>query len=412
MTKAIPSMSTHSASRRLAVITVLGFSSGLPLALTASTLQAWLTIDGVDVATIGLFSLIGLPYVFKFLWAPVLDRFDFGPLGRRRTWMLAMQVLIVGFVLVLATLNPATEIVLFTSLALCIAFVSATQDIAVDAYRAETLAPLERGMGAGLSVMGYRIAMIVSGAGALMMADRVGFPPTYAAVALVALLGPLAVFMGREPPRPARPPTNLSAAVVRPFVAFFTRRHAIWILLLIVVYKLGDAFAASLTTVFLVRGVEFSLTDVGAINKGLGVLATIGGGLFGGALMMRWGLFRSLFVFGILQAVTNLGFMSLAIVGKSYSLLIAIVALENVSGGMGTAALVALLMALCDKRYTATQFALLSAAASLGRIFSGPPAGYLVEAIGWAEFFLVSVLLAIPGLVVVWLLRGVIKALD
>jgi len=398
--------------RRLAVITVLGFSSGLPLALTDSTLQAWLAVSGVDIATIGLFSLLSVPYVFKFLWAPLLDRFCPPWLGRRRGWIVASQFMVIGFVLALSGQDPNSQIMLFAWLALALAFVSATQDIAVDAYRAEILHVKERGLGAGLSVAGYRIAMVVSGAGAFVLADRIGFNATYAVIAWVAAIGVVATLIAVEPDTPVAIPRNLGDALVQPFLAFFKRPDALALLALICLYKLGDAAAGRLTTVFFVRALEFSLTEVGAIYKGLGIAASLLGGVFGGALMFRWGLYRSLLVFAVLQALTNFGFMLLAIGGKSYAMMITVVGLENLSGGMGTAALVALLIAICDRRYTATQFALLTGAASLGRVLSGPPAGYFVNDYGWAIFFCATVIIALPSIMLLRRLKATIDGLD
>lgn len=392
---------------------MLGFSSGLPLALTDSTLQAWLTVAGVDITTIGLFSLLALPYVLKFLWAPLLDRFRLPWFGRRRGWMAASQLVLVALIIALAAQDPGSNILLFAWFALGLAFVSSTLDIAVDAYRAEILRANERGLGAGLSVAAYKIAMVVSGAGAFVLADRIGFSQTYAAIAALALVGLVATAFAREPAAPpVATPGNLKEAVLQPFLAFFQRRHALALLGVISLYKLGDAAAGRLSIAFFVRELEFSLTEVGAIYKGLGIAASLLGGLLGGALMFRWTLYRSLMVFGVVQALTNFGFLLLAIGGKSYAMMIGVVALENLSGGMGTAALVALLMALCDRRYTATQFALLSAVASLGRIVTGPPAGYFVEGFGWTGFFAATVLVALPSLVLLYTLKRTLDEID
>lgn len=398
--------------RRLGIVTVLGFSSGLPLALTDSTLQAWLAKSTVDITTIGLFSLLGLPYVFKFLWAPLLDRFCPPWLGRRRGWMAASQFFLIALILGLASQDPNAHISLLAWMALALAFLSATQDIAVDAYRAEILQPKERGLGAGLSVAGYRIATIVSGAGAFVLADQIGFNATYAALAAVAIIGLLATIMAPEPSAPAELPRTMGEVFIEPFRAFFRRPEAFALIALVGLYKLGDAAAGRLTTTFFVRHLEFSLTEIGIFYKGVGITASLLGGIFGGALMLRWGLYRSLFTFAVIQALTNVGFMALAISGKSYATMITVVALENVSGGMGTAAFVALLIAICDRRYTATQFALLTGAASIGRTLSGPPAGYFVDAFGWVSFFALTVVIALPSIMVLHLLRAKIDSYD
>jgi PAT family beta-lactamase induction signal transducer AmpG len=399
-------------NRRIAVVLFLGFSSGLPLALTGGTLQAWMTVSGVDIATIGLFSLIGLPYLFKFLWAPLMDRFVPPLFGRRRGWIALMQMALAGAIFIMASLDPTRVPMMLAGLALLVAFLSASQDIVYDAYRTDVLREKERGAGAAVSVLGYRVAMLVAGALALIIADQIGWHGTYVLMAMLMFAAVLATIFGPEPETAVKPPARLSEAVMGPLKDFFSRRDALWLLALIVLYKLGDAFAGTLTTAFLLRGAGFSLTDVGAINKTLGLIATIVGALFGGALMVKLGLFRSLLLFGVLQALSNLSFMVLAWVGKNYSVMVAAVGFENFAGGMGTAAFVALLMGLCNARYSATQFALLSAAASVGRVLVGPPAGYLVKAIGWADFFFLTFLVALPGLVLLWWLRGTVSSLQ
>lgn len=399
-------------NRRVGVMLLLGFASGLPLALTSGTLQAWMTVEGVDIRTIGLFTLVGLPYTLKFLWSPFMDRFVPPWLGRRRGWIVVTQVALICGIAAIGFSSPQHAPLALALLALVVAFLSASQDIAFDAYRADVLRDKERGIGAAVSVLGYRIAMLVSGALALIVADQLGWRFTYVMMAGLLAVGVVAALFGPEPETPANVPRNLSEAVVGPLREFFSRPGALALLAVIVLYKLGDAFAGTLTTAFLLRGVEFTLTDVGAVNKGLGTVAVIVGALFGGALMIKLGLFRALLLFGILQAVSNLSFMVLAWAGKNYALMVTAVAFENVTGGMGTAAFVAFLMALCNHRYTATQYALLSALAALGRQYMGPPAGYLVEAVGWAQFFFVTALVALPGVWLLWKKRAAIRALE
>ena len=399
-------------NRRVVTILFLGFSSGLPLALSGGTLQAWLTVEEVDIKTIGLFTLVGLPYTLKFLWSPLLDRFAFPFLGRRRGWILMFQAFLLIMILMMSMLSPSKAPWLLAFLAFGLAFASSSQDIVVDAYRAEVLREKERGLGAAVSVTGYRIAMLVSGALALILSGIIGWRSTYMIMAGLMFVGILAAWLGPEPEDPGVPPKTLQEAVSGPLVEFFSRKGAWAMLALIVLYKLGDAFAGSLTTSFLIRGVGFSVGEVGAINKGMGLAATIVGALFGGALMARLGLFRSLMLYGILQAVSNLSFMVLAMLGKSYPMLVFTVGFENLAGGMGTAAFVAFLMALCNHNYTATQFALLSALASLGRVFVGPTSGILVDEFGWLLFFLVTFIAALPGLMLLWKMRGNVQSLD
>ncbi|HJU04204.1 MAG TPA: MFS transporter [Nitrospiraceae bacterium] len=397
-------------NRRVGVMLPLGFASGLPLALTAGTLQAWLTVAGVDLRTIGLFTLVGLPYTLKFLWAPVMDRFVPPWLGRRRGWMIAAQAALIVGILAMAATDPARTPWLMALLALTVAFTSASQDIAFDAYRADVLRPHERGFGAAVSVTGYRIAMLTSGAVALILSEQIGWRSTYLFIGSLMLIGIGATWLGPEPATPVAVPRTLSDAVWGPIREFFARSPAVVLLWLIVLYKVGDAFAGSLTTAFLIRGVGFSPTEVGVVNKGMGMVATILGALAGGALMAKLGLFRSLLTFGLLQAVSNLSFMLLAWIGKSYPMMVSAVAFENITGGMGTAAFVALMMSLCDHRYTATQYAALSAMAALGRVFVGPPSGYVVEAVGWVTFFFITFVAALPGLWLLWRLRAHLNA--
>jgi len=394
---------------RVATVLFLGFSSGIPLALSGGTLQAWLTVEDVDIKTIGLFSLVGLPYTLKFLWSPLMDRFVVPIFGRRRGWIALSQLILIGLILGMSITSPQNGLWFLALLAFCLTFVSASQDVAIDAYRTEVLRERERGIGAAVSVTGYRIAMLVSGALALILSEYLGWRVTYMLMALIMSIGVVSVWLGPEPEDPGTPPTSMKDAVEGPFREFFSRPGVWSLLALIVLYKLGDAFAGSLTTTFLIRGVNFSVGEVGAINKGMGLASTIIGALFGGVLMARLRLFRSLLIFGILQAVSNLSFMVLALVGKSYPLMIFTIAFENLAGGMGTAAFVAFLMVLCNHNYTATQFALLSALASLGRVFVGPLSGVLVDGMGWTVFFFSTFLFALPGLVLLWIMREVVR---
>ncbi|PKO26049.1 MAG: muropeptide transporter AmpG [Betaproteobacteria bacterium HGW-Betaproteobacteria-8] len=399
-------------SRRVAVVCLLGFSSGLPLALTSGTLQAWMTVSGVDLATIGIFTLVGIPYTWKFLWAPFMDRFVPPFLGRRRGWIAAMQMLLGAGIAIMGALDPVTMPWALAALALMVAFISASQDVVFDAYRADVLRPAERGIGAAVSVLGYRLAMLVSGALALILSDQIGWQNTYWLMAALMIAAIGATLFGPEPEIEVKPPKTLTEAVIEPLREFFARHGAWGLLLLIVLYKLGDAFAGSLTTAFLIRGVEFTPTEVGAINKGMGLIATLIGVVFGGVLMARLGLFRSLLLFGILQAISNLTFMWLASIGKDYAVMVLAVGFENLAGGMGTAAFVALLMSMCDKRFTASQFALLSALAAVGRVYVGPASGYMVEAIGWTTFFGFTFLIALPGLLLLFAMRRTVEGMG
>jgi MFS transporter, PAT family, beta-lactamase induction signal transducer AmpG len=383
---------------RMVSMAVLGFASGLPLALTAGTMQAWLTVSNVDIKQIGLFSQVQIPYTLKFLWSPLVDRYSLFGLGRRRGWMLLSQCMLILAIIMMGTMHPEQELVWVAWVALAVALFSATQDIAVDAYRTDTLEKRERGLGTGIFISGYRIAMLTSGALALILAQHYGWRTTYWLMAALMLLGVGMTLAVKEPAEAAAAPRTLQAALVEPFRDYFSRPGAVAMLVLVLLYKLGDALAGSLSTTFFIRELGFTMQEVGLINKVLGLAATIIGAIAGGLWMTRLKLFPALLGFGILQAVTNLGFWALAVGGKSYAGMAAVVAMENLAGGMGASASAALLMALCNQRYSATQFALLSALASVGRIVIGSRARYMVEAWGWPQFFLVTLAAAIPGL--------------
>jgi len=398
-------------SRRVAVTALLGFSSGLPLALTGGTLQAWLSVSGIDIKTIGLFVLVGMPYTLKFLWSPFMDRFVPPWLGRRRGWMVITQISLMLGIIAMAFSPPSSVPFALAVFALFTAFFSASQDIVVDAYRTDILREKERGFGVAVFVTGYRVALLVSGAFALILSDRIGWQNTYLLMAGVMSVGIVSALFGPETEEKVSPPRSLEEAVIGPLRDYFSKQGALSLLILIVLYKLGDAYAGALTTAFLIKGVGFSATDVGTLNKGLGLACVMLGAFFGGALMVRLGLFRSLLAFGILQMVSNLSFMALALTGKSYAMLVFAVAFENLSGGMGTAAFVSLLMAMCSVRFSATQYALLSSLAALGRIFIAPSSGFLVEAVGWANFFLITTFTALPGLWLLLRLKGAVEGL-
>jgi PAT family beta-lactamase induction signal transducer AmpG len=392
-------------ARTLAAIGLLGFGSGLPLALSASTLEAWCAVSGLSLKTIGVLKLVGFAYVFKFLWAPLLDRYALPLLGRRRGWMLVMQGGIIAVLVLIAGLSPQTSLLAIALLAVALAALSATQDIAVDAYRADQLLPQDRGLGAAFGVGGYRLAMVVSGGVALILADRAGFRVTYLAMAALMGVGILGSLVAPE--RAAAPPVkSLAAAYLEPLRELLARTHAWRWLGLILVYKLGNAFALSLSSTFLLRGAGYALSDVGWVNKVFGLAATVVGAFVGGLLLERWSLRRALWVFGVLQGLGALGFFAIALGWQGYPALVTAVALENFTSGLGTGAFVALLMALCDRRFSATQYALFSALDSAARIFIGPVAGFVAEDFGWVSYFALSLFCALPGLLLLWALNS------
>lgn len=503
----------RAALHRLAAVTVLGFASGLPLALTGQAMQAWLGAEGVGLATIGFLTLVGLPYTFKFLWAPLMDRFEPPWLGRRRGWLVVTQLGLAGALTWLAATPPAGAIQAFALLAGLVAFISASQDVVFNAYQVDLLAADERGLGSSLSVAGYRLAMVLSGGITLIWVDPAqgggwSWPEVYRTMAMI-MVG-AAIVSATLLPRVAHAvrPTSVARhdvlgffavvvavavgylvtdGVVRPLVRaavtaagfatgelggrwldlgvlllgivvtlplaawaaraakfetllgglrdYFGQPGAAPFLVFIVLYKLGDAFAGSLMTPFLLQGMHFGPAEVGLVNKVIGLWLTIVGAVVGGALMIRLGLWRSLLVFGVLQMASNLGFWWLAVNGRGVMPglvipafdwgfvklaaatpvdggLLLVIAAENLSGGMGTAAFLAFLISLCNRRFSATQFALLSAFASVGRVWVGPLAGVLVLSIGWPTFFVASTLLALPALVMLIALRGPIERLQ
>lgn len=399
-------------NKKIASMLFLGFSSGLPLALTAGTLSAWMSVEKIDVKTIGLFALVGAPYTLKFLWAPAMDRFVLPFLGRRRGWMLIAQVALIASISAMAFVSPQSAPLLLGALAVVTSFLSASQDVVIDAYRTDVLGEEERGEGVAVFVAGYRIAMLVSGAAALVLSDHIGWQATYPAMACLMTVGIATTLVCPEPPDRANAPRTIADAAVLPLRDFFSRRSAMVLLLLIVLFKLPDAYAGVMTTPFLIRGMGFSPSDVGLVNKGFGLVAMIAGAMLGGAMMVRLGLFRSLVLFGFLQAGSCLAFSLLAGVGKIYPVMVFAVGVENFCGGMGTSAFVALLMALCNPAYSATQFALLSSLSSLGRVFISPTAGFAVAQFGWVNFFALSALVGAPGLLLLWFLKKNVQELE
>ncbi|GLI33936.1 AmpG family muropeptide MFS transporter [Desulforhabdus amnigena] len=384
-------------NRRVLSLLGLGFSSGLPLALTASTLQAWMATEKVDLALIGIFSLVGLPYTLKVLWAPVMDRFTPPFLGRRRGWIVITQVLLALAILALSLASPASMPWLVAFLAVMIAFFSSSQDIVVDAYRADVLQERELGAGAATTVVGYRIALIVSGAVAMILSDHLPWRAVYGLMAVLMLLNVAFTLAAPEPAERVVPPKTIKEAVWGPLASYFRRSGAVEMLCFIMLYKLGDAVAGAMTTPFLLD-LGFTRTDVGTVNKAFGLISTILGTLAGGSIIAKMGINRSLWLFAFLQAFSNLAFTGLALVGKSYAVMVTAIGLENICGGMGTAAFVAFMMSLCDKRFTATQYALLTSFMAVTRVLAGVPTGFMVNSLGWAMFYSVSVLGALPGI--------------
>ena len=374
-----------------------GFSSGLPLGLTTSLLQGWMAKEKVDLTTIGLFALVGIPYTIKFLWAPLMDRYVPPLLGRRRGWILAAQIALMISICMLGYTNPLSSPFTTALFALLVAFFSATQDIAIDAYRTDVLQTQETGMGASLYVAGYRVGFpIFSSSIGFILSDYLPWSTIYLIMSAGMLIGVVATFMGPEPNVPVSHPANLKAAIVLPFVEFFKRAGAIEILIFVVLYRLADVIGTALLTAFLVN-TGFSGLTIGSA-KGLLWIPLIVGGLVGGATILKIGVYRSLWVFGILAALSNLLYMALAAAGPNVPLLGVALSFDYICNGMATSAFSAFLMTAVNKQYTATQFALFTSFMAQARVYLAAPAGWFAERMGWQSYFLFSMFLALPGL--------------
>jgi MFS transporter, PAT family, beta-lactamase induction signal transducer AmpG len=392
-------------------IMVLGAASGFPNQLTESALQAWLKDSAVSLTKIGVMSYVALPYLLKFLWAPLIDRYPLPLLGRRRGWIVAMQVLLAIAIALFALQNPAQTLTPVAICALVIVFFSATQDIGIDAWRTDVSTSSERGPAAAVTNLGYRSAAWLASAFALLVAEHFGWRPAFLILAGVMLLFCLATWLAPEPDRASGSPTSLRDSVITPLRELLSEPGINALLVVVLLFKIGDAFAMKLFTPFMLD-VGFSKQEVALVVKPLFTGGAIAGAILGGILMVRLGLLRSMLIFGASQAVTNLLYCALAITGKSYPLMMVAVLIEHVAGAMGNIALVALIMALCDLRYSAFQYALLSSLALLPRYGLGYPAGWIAEHAGWYVYYVVSFVIALPGLSIVWLWRQKIETLD
>ncbi len=385
-------------SGRMLVALLMGFSSGLPLLLTGSVLQAWLRDGGVDLARIGLFALIGLPYTLKFLWSPLFDRYTPTWLGRRRGWLALMQFALAGALLLLSTAQPTADHLWLVMLAgLLVTFFSASQDIVIDAYRRESMGDAELGLGSALYVNGYRLGMLLAGGGGLILADWLSFEAMYRIMAMAMIACVVVTLLAPEPPLPEGRPRSLREAVLLPFQDYFARQGAWLILAFILLYKLGDTMASAMTTPFYLD-LGYTKTEIGAVVKLFGFWATIAGGTLGGIWILRVGIHRALWLFGFGQMVSTLGFVVLAWYPLNVGALATVVAVENLTAGMGTAAFVGFMAALTDRRFTATQYALLSSLMGVPRVLLSAPTGWFAQWLGWPGFFLLCALIAIPGL--------------
>jgi PAT family beta-lactamase induction signal transducer AmpG len=379
------------------VTLLMGFACGLPLLLTISVLQAWMKEEGVDLTVIGMMSLVGLPYTLKFLWAPVLDRFTLPFLGRRRGWLLIAQVTLIFSISGLGFSDPVKNPWMMAFAAFLVTFFSASQDTVVDAYRREDLPDEELGLGSSLYVNGYRVGMLLASGGGLIMADHMPFFMVYQIMALCMLPGVVTTLLAPEPEIHVGTPKTMREAVFDPLIEYFSRRDALWILAFILFYKIGDTMASAMTIPFYLD-IGFSKTQIGMVVKLFGFWAIVAGTLIGGVIMLRLGINRSLWAFGFFQAVSTAGFAVLAFFGNSLPLLSTVIAFENLSSGMGTAAFIAFMASITNKKFTATQYALLSSLMGVPRVMASAPTGFLAKNLGWETFFITCTLIAVPGM--------------
>jgi len=388
-------------SRRMLVCFLMGFSCGLPLTLTMGLAQAWMKQAMVSLGVIGLITLVQMPYAVKFLWAPLFDRYTPPILGRRRGWLFITQVLLVLAIAAMGLADPALSPWLLGAAALMVAICSASQDSVVDAYRREDLADEELGLGSTLYAYGYRLGTLLAGGGGLILADHLGFPPVYALMAAFMLVGLVTTLFTPEPVVSAGKPVSIKEAVLETFTEFFHRSGTAWavmVLAFILLYKLGDSLASAMTTPFYLD-IGFTMTEIGTVVKLFGFWASIAGLALGGLIMLKVSMNRCLWVFGVGQAISTAGFALLAVIGPSLPWLAAVIAFENLTGGMGTAALLAFMAHLTNKRFTAFQYAMLTSLSAIPRVMASAPTGYLAQAMGWTAFFAFCALAAVPGLI-------------
>jgi PAT family beta-lactamase induction signal transducer AmpG len=395
----------HYFNRKMLICVMLGFTSGLPLFILYNLLSAWLRAEKVDLTAIGLFALVGFPYTWKFIWSPFMDRFQFPFLGRRRGWMFLTQLCLMLVIAAMGFYSPQNDLSMIVFLAGTIAFLSASQDIVIDAYRREILADDEQGSGTALFVNAYKISTLVPGSLSLILSDFLSWQIVFSITALFMLPGLVTSLMIREPTMYGQPPANLREAVVLPFKEFINRSgwsHALTILAFIFLYKLGDSMATALATPFYID-LGFSRTQIGLVAKNAGLWASLAGGILGAVWLEKTGINRGLWVFGVLQAIAILGFALLAKVGVGAAelntlLLGFVIGLEAFAVGLGTAAFTSFIATTTDARYTATQFALFTSLSAVPRTFFNAITGYIVAETGWFHFFLICFALSIPGM--------------
>lgn len=393
-------------SRRMLIAFGMGLTGGLPLLLTGSTLQAWLKNSGANLTTLGALSLVGLPYTLKFLWSPLFDQLRLPFLGRRRGWLLTTQLLCALVLVVMSQLDAVeseSKFLVISFAALVMSFFSASQDIVIDAYRRESMSEDELGLGSSLYVSGYRVGMLISGAGALALADILSWGQVYLSMGAVMAAGCAVTLFAFEPKEVVITRPSMKEAVIAPLVDYFKRDGAIICLLFIFFYKVGDQVASNMTMP-LYLDLKYTKSEIALIVKGIGFWATIGGGILGGIMMLKLSLMRSLWIFGILQMISTLGFSILSVNEHNLTLLGVVIGFENLSSGLGTAAFTAFMASLTNIRYTATQYALLSSFMGIPRVIVAAPAGALAQSTGYTWFFVICTLVALPGMAMIPLL--------
>ena len=376
---------------------IMGFACGLPLRLTMGVLQAWMKEEGISLTVIGLFSLVQIPYVWKFLWAPILDRYSFPILGRRRGWMLTAQIALIVSIAGLGLSDPKNHFNMTVILAMLVAFFSATQDIVVDAYRREDLPDEELGLGSSLYIYGYQLGTLLAYGGGLIMADHMTWTSVYMIMGACMLPGILTTILCPEPVINNGPPKTLREAVVDPLSDYFRRSGALWVLAFILFYKVGDTMAGAMTTLFYLD-IGFSKSEIGTVAKIFGTWAIFAGAFAGGLVMLRIGINNSLWIFGLLQALSTACFVVLAQTGPNVPMLAVVVSFENLTSGMGTAAFIAFMASITNKKFTATQYALLTSLMAFPRVLASAPTGLLAKGLGWEGFYIFCTLAAVPGM--------------
>jgi len=385
-------------SKKLSILLLMGFASGLPFPLTHGTLQAWMKGSGFSIEEVGdISTIIAYPYALKFLWAPLMDKIAPPLFGLRRGWLFITQLLLVALLATIGFFDPVTQVQPFVLMALLISFAGASQDIVIDAYRVEILEEKERGLAMPSAILGYRLALIVGASIALTMVAKMGWQMVYVAMSGFMLLGLFTTLWAEEPKIERAKNRNLRDSFLLPFKDFLTRRGAYEILAFVILYKFGEILATALTTPFMME-IGFSLEEIGIVTKGVGLVATIVGASLGGIILFRISLKKALWLFGIIQSLATIGYLILGMVGKNLYLMGTCIAIENLCLGMASSAFTAFLMSLCNTKYTATQYALLTSFMALVHTNAPAIAGKLIKHVGWTEFYIICILATIPGL--------------